>query len=775
MRRRPTITICLLILHCCIFEKLSWSQSLTDLSLICPFDSSLHACEGAVNPFSASGNVKIVPLEGDQRGAAQFAGHDDTPQGERRAIEKSAVIFDGRNVPPERGTASLRIRWSGKRQWSDGQRTWLAVLVPNGTGGTEIPSEEGTSLALVKDADNSLALFVYQFFDGRLWTDFRSEQSGYEVAEPDAVPLRIPVAKLRANEWEILRFSWDRESNKVWLCVNDDVRQADVRFRKGAWSCLLVGTPPNVGYAAARGFDGQMDHLLIDYRTPDQSQGVGLHLPASLPPVAAPALQLEPAVHLKDDPWEARLESTLRTHLRRVLESQKCGGWAYSSAFPSMMRFLSSSTVIPYTDDMVALSKDQNSAGAAVRLLGAYEALGDRKYLDAAEQTGRLLLAVQQPQGNWVYWVRVDPKELKPISLYSPDLAPFEDHVQSHPVLLLYRLHTLTSKAEYADAAERGVNFILKGQNPNGSWSHHYDLKEGCGKAARGYKHAGEINDYATTDQMQVMLLAYRRTRDAKYLASYLRAADWLVAAFIDKKAKGWAQQYDENNVPIVARHFEPAAVSLSEGISAVPRALIQTYRLTGEEKYREPLLKWKAWMLDNRIESPDEKSAGWHDYYDVETGRGIRMAKEKVLPADPRDVREGGYTSLLREVDRMENPPTAYTPGEVSGRAALTAQRNYMDFFMNDINPQAGTWTFDHGPTGASFAPQTVRVLFVSWAVFLARQLRGQIAWDHPMSGLTMWDWVDIFTHVMPPSELLKPFTAEEMRAAREFSAKNP
>ena len=97
------------------------------------------------------------------------------------------------------------------------------------------------------------------------------------------------------------------------------------------------------------------------------------------------------------------------------------------------------------------------------------------------------------------------------------------------------------------------------------------------------------------------------------------------------------------------------------------------------------------------------------------------------------------------------------------------------MDFFMNDINPQAGTWTFDHGPTGASFAPQTVRVLFVSWAVFLARQLRGQIAWDHPMSGLTMWDWVDIFTHVMPPSELLKPFTAEEMRAAREFSAKNP
>lgn len=35
------------------------------LCLICPFNESLHACEGAVNPFSACGNVRIVKLDGD--------------------------------------------------------------------------------------------------------------------------------------------------------------------------------------------------------------------------------------------------------------------------------------------------------------------------------------------------------------------------------------------------------------------------------------------------------------------------------------------------------------------------------------------------------------------------------------------------------------------------------------------------------------------------------------------------------------------------------------
>ena len=162
------------------------------LRLVCTFDQGMHACKGAVNPFAAAGNVEIVK-EGE-RSVAKFQGHDPTPQGERRPWEKSAMIFDGANIPAEAGTVAFKVRWAGKRHWSDGQRTWLAVLAPYvGHGGKEL-GEEGTGLALLKDKDNSLVLGVYQFYDDRLSHYFTSRKSGLDVAEPDAVPIRIPCA-----------------------------------------------------------------------------------------------------------------------------------------------------------------------------------------------------------------------------------------------------------------------------------------------------------------------------------------------------------------------------------------------------------------------------------------------------------------------------------------------------------------------------------------------------------------------------------------------------
>lgn len=773
-RARRTVIVALMALaSTCILDTARGRHAHAEgcpkhFRLVCVFEQGLHAARGAVNPFSASGGVKVVQVGGDRGGVARFEGHDPTPEGNRRSWEKSALIFDGKNVPGV-GTLGLRIRWPGKRHWADNARTWLAVLVPRVGYGRESLGEQGTGLALLKDKDNALVLGAYQFQDGRLDHYFRSRKSGMEVAEPDAAPLRIDVGKLSRGEWTSVRMAWDCRAGRVWLGVDGRVESAQFKLRPSAFLCLLIGTPPNIGYTEQRGFDGEIDDLVVDARTPADAPNAGLEIPAALPAMAAADTAMEKAVHLPNDPWAAKWEATLRTHLKRVLEAQQSGGWAYSVAFPSMLRFLSSKVVIPYRDECVACSKEQNSAGAAVRLLGAYEALGDAAYLQGAEKTAKMLLTLQQPAGNWVYSAWIEPDTGKVLHILRADLAPFEDHVQSHPVLLMWRLHQITGKPEYEQAAARGVEFILKGQNPNGSWSHHYTLKLKCGQAARGYRNAGEINDYATTDQMMVMLAAYRRTGESRYLASYLRAGDWLVSAFIDKKAKGWAQQYDEQNQPIQARHFEPAAVSLSEGISAAPTALMAAYRLTGDRRYLAPLEKWKRWMLENRIVTDkDKKRGGWHAYYEIETGQAIRMVKRKVLPADPRDVRDGGFSSILKKLDRIHTPDAAYVPAEASGRAALTLGRNYMDFFVNDFDKSVGSWAFDHGPNGKCFSPQTVRVLFLCWAVYLSRQLRGQIPWDHRMSSLTMHDWVNLFCHVIPPGELRRPLSKEELASAR-------
>jgi len=214
--------------------------------------------------------------------------------------------------------------------------------------------------------------------------------------------------------------------------------------------------------------------------------------------------------------------------------------------------------------------------------------------------------------------------------------------------------------------------------------------------------------------------------------------------------------------------------VSLSEGISSVPKMLALAYKLTGDRRYAEPLFKWKKWMLENKIVL-DKKTnkGGWHLYYDIETGKPIKMAKRKVLPADPRNVRDGGFSGILYRLDKIDKPVKPYVPNEKSARAAFDGAHNYMNYFIDHIDLDAGTWAGGYGPFGKCFSPQTVRVLFLSWAVYVARQLDGQIPWDHRMSSLTMSDWVSLFCHVMPPAELRKPLTHEEIAAAHRLIEK--
>ena len=66
--------------------------------------------------------------------------------------------------------------------------------------------------------------------------------------------------------------------------------------------------------------------------------------------------------------------------------------------------------------------------------------------------------------------------------------------------------------------------------------------------------------------------------------------------------------------------------------------------------------------------------------------------------------------------------------------------------------------------------ALDTVRVQFLSWAVYVSRQLAGQIPYDHRMASLTMEDWISLFCHVVPPAEWRRPLGATEIERAREW-----
>jgi len=746
------------------------------IRFLCTFEAGPHACEGAENPFVAAGNVSLTDSGTNRGKALHLAGQEG-----KRVLAKSAFIVDGRNVPANRGTIGARFRFTGKRHWNDNKRTWLLVLVPDVVDTVE-RKEKGTALAVFKDTDNTLALGVYDLHDGRLPPNLTP---GHDVAEPDRVPLRLPTGGLGKSDWARVRFGFGQNAGRVWLGLNDKLKSAPVRFRPSRFRCLLVGSPPMIIYVKSFGLEGDVDDLLIDARTPVQAQSAGFDIPASAPPMAVPPVRRVEAVFLKGSPVGERTESVLRSHLGHLVMRQERGGWAYCAAWPSGLWFGSAKYVVPRPRGFFTGAKDGNSAFAALMLLAGYMTLGEQDWLDAAERTAHTLMSMQYPDGHWPYWAVYQEASRRHEMVIAHEIAPLEDHVQSHPITLLWLLHNLTGKAAYKTAAERGVAFVLKAQNPNGAWSHHYNTKLGCGQASqRKYLRTGELNDDATADQMTIMLMAYRRTGDPKYLRSYLRAADWIASAFIDAKAKGWAQQYDEHNQPIQARHFEPAAVSLEEGIDSAPLMLMQAYRLTGDARYRTPLDTWRKWMLEHRVfTNPEKTKWGWHLYYDIHDGKPFLMAKRKRIAPDPHHVRDWGFTRILRMIERIDRPLPTATPSVERARDIIKGAEGLYEHgtlpaqlrpnrLVDSFDWHAGTWLYGKNtPTGPKFNVATVRSALITWSVFLRRQVKGQIPIDHRLSAMTRDQWANPFYYVVPPAQLEQPLTREQIAAARSVN----
>ncbi len=748
--------------------------------LLMPFDDGLHGCLGAANPFAAIGHCRLVEDEHRKGKVLQMAGHDPRAgQNSRPPRDRSAVVIDGVNVPVRSGTVGFSVRLDGARQWTDRRRTWLAVLLPKVVALFGRAKADATALAVWKSKDGDVELCEYRFETGRLSTELNSV-GDMSLAEPDRILLKLPAKHLGKDDWARIRFGWDRTTSTAWLGLDDKVVSCKADLGKAPHHVLLLGTPPVVRWTWEynAGPDGRLDDVMVTGKTLGDDPLAAFEMPADRPPMATPSPARIEAVHLVDDKQGRTHESIARTHLHRVIQLQQVGGWCFGAAWPSRMFFLSSLVVVPYRDMHFNGSKGHNSALIATRLMGGYVATGDGAMLEGARRTARTLLALQADDGAWPYNAEWDPENQRFVILKGTDDPPLQDHVQSHPTLLMLMLHQATGQQVYLDSARKGIAFIYKTQNPNGSWSHHWSRKLGAGESARGYVYGGEINDFTTADQMRIMLLAWRMTGEVKYLASYVRAADWLAEAFIDKKAKGWAQQYDRNNRPVQARHFEPAAVGYSEGSDSAPLGLIAAWRLTGDRRYLGPLRKWRRWMLDNRVFTNDEKTRwGWHTYYDPEDGKPFYYVKRQRRTPGPKAVREGGYTRILKLIENLEQPgKPGYVPGPETARAELKKAEGDLATAVRQFDWTAGSWIkHERSPTGGKIMPGYWRAGPMCWSVFLRRQLAGQIPWDHRLSTLGFWQWTDPFCLVMPPRQLNAPLTDDQYKAARTYIAEHP
>ena len=336
--------------------------------------------------------------------------------------------------------------------------------------------------------------------------------------------------------------------------------------------------------------------------------------------------------------------------------------------YPSFRPYASGERHMLLTKNDLDFGKSTGSAQKNMTLfLPAYEVLGDRRWLDAARNTADLLLKAKTSAGIWSSnYLMIEGKRPVPyLPFGDADVLGLEDDIQTHPIMMLIWLWRLTKDMHYRDTAIKGAELLIRAQNANGSWPQYWSLSDG---KPRGHGHS-VLNDGATTEPMFVLLMMYHATGDERWLAPIPQAVDWIISAQNRQGGiPGWAEQYDADNKPSWGREFEPPAVCPVPTNMAIT-GLDLAYRLTGNDKYLEPMRTLAGWLKENMRDE-------WGFYTDPKTAEPIHALNGKVYKgAQSPDIRAG-------EVVR---PGNYYDAAKIEVRIAELEQRALRPQLVNE------------------------------------------------------------------------------------------
>ena len=334
----------------------------------------------------------------------------------------------------------------------------------------------------------------------------------------------------------------------------------------------------------------------------------------------------------KEDPTlRKEMETSCRKFLDFFAALQTNGSWGNLYHDPFLWAFAAGERHCLRSKRDVDYSKGGETCQKITSLyLPAYEVLGDKRYLDVARKSCDVLVKGQFPNGvlQAHYYVRPDGRVEAARSGHIIEM-PFDEGPGPALIMLLWTAR-LSGEEKYKRAAVRCAELYIRSQNPNGSWPQKHNLETGRAEG-QGY---AVLNDGATTGPMSILLLVYHATRDPKFLAPIIKAADWLVRVQNKQGGiPGWAEQYGSNDLPCWGRSFEPPAVC-TIATSRALGGLTMAYRLTHDETYLAPwriLIKWLR-------EHPREK---WGLYTDPKTADPIW--------AKGRKIYKGGQSDRLR------------------------------------------------------------------------------------------------------------------------------
>ncbi|MBP8067126.1 MAG: pectate lyase [Pedobacter sp.] len=239
------------------------------------------------------------------------------------------------------------------------------------------------------------------------------------------------------------------------------------------------------------------------------------------------------------------------------------------------------------------------------------------------------------------YEASLDEALLKKIKATTYMHATIDNAATSREINALVKAYKETNNKKYLEAAEKGIEYLLKAQYANGGWPQYYPDNS-------GYRAEITFNDNAIVNVLNIMLDIATQSNNfdvvnksfiPKAEASYKQGLDCILKTQIyqDGKLSIWAAQYDHNTLKAAkARSFEPASLSTSES-AGILKFLMRLKNPSTEVKIAiTSAIDWfeKTKIVGYRFDKlpdvndkgliKDEASVIWARFYDFDTNTPI-------------------------------------------------------------------------------------------------------------------------------------------------------
>jgi hypothetical protein len=258
----------------------------------------------------------------------------------------------------------------------------------------------------------------------------------------------------------------------------------------------------------------------------------------------------------------------------------------------------------------------------AMAYIDAWDATGDRAFLDYARDAAHALVRGQLCSGGWDYLIEFDPEKRKQYAYRSDrncaenrrNVTTLDDNVSQAAVRVLMRVDKALGFSDRSihEAALFALDRLIAAQYPNGAWPQRFrtppdparhpvkpaSLPSSWDRKWPGPNYQGHytFNDNSIADAIDMMLEAARIYNEPRYRQSAEKGGGFILMAQLPEPQPAWAQQYDAGMHPAWARVFEPPSVTGGESMG-VMRILMTLYRETGDRKYLDPIPRALAYF----------------------------------------------------------------------------------------------------------------------------------------------------------------------------------